>query len=110
MKKWINKPLLILGLAAFSASCTGDFDEINTNQNAPVSVSSALLLPQIERDIMSTVLGEAWGIGNIVIQQTAKNQFVNEDRYLWGELNSIWNSVYDNARDLENIGDHLKAQ
>lgn len=103
MKKWINKPLLILGLAAFSASCTGDFDEINTNQNAPVSVSSALLLPQIERDIMSTVLGEAWGIGNIVIQQTAKNQFVNEDRYLWGELNSIWNSVYDNARDLENI-------
>ena len=28
----------------------------------------------------------AWSIGNIVIQQTAKNQFVNEDRYLWGEI------------------------
>lgn len=45
----------------------------------------------------------SWDIGNIVIQHTAKNQFVNEDRYLWGELNSIWNNVYDNMRDINNI-------
>jgi hypothetical protein len=38
-----------------------------------------------------------------VIQHTAKNQFVNEDRYLWGELNGIWNSVFDNMRDVKII-------
>ena len=99
----IFKSLLFVGLVIFSAGCTKDFDEINTNPNAPTAVNSGLLLPQIQRDMMGTVLGEAWGIGNIVIQQTAKNQFVNEDRYLWGEINGIWNSVYDNMRDVNNI-------
>jgi hypothetical protein len=48
-------------------------------------------------------MDETWGIGNIVVQHTAKNQFVNEDRYLWGEKNTIWNAVYDNLRDVNNI-------
>lgn len=86
-----------------SAGCTKNFDEINTNPNSPTAVNSSLLLPQIQRDMMGSLLGETWGIGNIVIQHTAKNQFVNEDRYLWGELNSIWNNVYDNMRDVNNI-------
>jgi hypothetical protein len=83
--------------------CTGDFEEINNNPNAPLSTTPNLLLTGVERDMMSSVLNETWGIGNIVIQQTAKNQFVNEDRYLWGELNTIWTAVYDNMRDVNNI-------
>ena len=83
--------------------CTGDFEEINTNPNSPLVTTPNLLLTGVERDMMNSLLGETWGIGNIVIQQTAKNQFVNEDRYLWGELNSIWNAVYDNMRDVNNI-------
>jgi hypothetical protein len=97
------KFLSLLALTIVFAACTKDFEEVNTNPNAPVNVTPNLLLPGIQRDIIGTVLGEAWGIGNIVIQQTAKNQFVNEDRYLWGEINGIWNSVYDNLRDVENI-------
>ncbi len=86
-----------------SSGCTKDFDDINTNPNAPIAVNSGLLLPQIQRDMIGSLLGETWGIGNIVIQHTAKNQFVNEDRYLWGELNSIWDNVYSNMRDVKNI-------
>ena len=97
------KSLILCGLLAFTAGCTKDFDDINTNPNAPTAVNSGLLLPQIQRDMIGSLLGETWGIGNIVIQHTAKNQFVNEDRYLWGELNSIWNNVYDNMRDVNNI-------
>lgn len=97
------KSLILCGLMAFTAGCTKDFDDINTNPNAPTAVNSGLLLPQIQRDMIGSLLGETWGIGNIVIQHTAKNQFVNEDRYLWGELNSIWNNVYDNMRDVNNI-------
>ncbi len=103
MKYTFLKSLIILGFVAFSAGCTKDFDEINTNPNAPTAVNSGLLLPQIQRDMMNSLLSETWGIGNIVIQHTAKNQFVNEDRYLWGELNNIWNNVYDNNRDLKII-------
>ena len=102
MKKWKNIGLLA-ALTLVFAACTKDFEDINTNPNAPTTVTPGLLLPQIQRDVMGTVMGEAWGIGNIVVQQTAKNQFVNEDRYLWGEINDIWNSVYDNMRDVENI-------
>lgn len=103
MKHIFAKTLVVFGLIALSSGCTKDFDEINTNPNAPTAVNSGLLLPQIQRDMVGTLLGETWGIGNIVIQHTAKNQFVNEDRYLWGEINSIWNGVYDNMRDVNNI-------
>jgi hypothetical protein len=83
--------------------CTGDFEEVNTNPNNPLATTPNVLLPGLERDIMNSVLNETWNIGNIVIQQTAKNQFVNEDRYLWGERNTIWDAVYDNLRDVNNI-------
>ena len=84
-------------------ACTGDFEEVNTNPNGPLTTTPNLLLPGVQRDVINSVLGETWGIGNIVIQHTAKNQFVNEDRYLWGERNTIWNAVYDNLRDVNNI-------
>ncbi len=103
MKNIFFKSALFIAFIFAVAACTDEFEEINTNPNSPTAVPSPLLLPQIQRDMINAVLGEAWGIGNIVIQHTAKNQFVNEDRYLWGELNSIWNNVYDNMRDVNNI-------
>ncbi len=85
------------------SGCTDDFEEINKNPNAPETVTPDLLLAGVERDLVKSVLDETWGIGNIVIQHTAKNQFVNEDRYLWGELNTLWTSVYDNLRDVQSM-------
>jgi hypothetical protein len=110
MMKALIKKITVLAFAlTLLSACTNEFDEINVNPNSPVSVSSSLLLPQIVRDMMGAVLGDAWGIGNIVIQHTAKNQFVNEDRYLWGEINGIWNNVYGNMRDLKIIIDQSEA-
>ena len=90
-------------LVAMFVGCTSDFEEINTNRNNPTTTQPNLILPGVQRDMMNSLIGETWGIGNTVIQHTAKNQFVNEDRYLWGELNTIWNAVYDNMRDVNNI-------
>ncbi len=90
-------------MALLIGSCTSDFEEINKNPNSPETVTPDLLLSGVQRDMMGTVLGQTWEIGNVVIQHTAKNQFVNEDRYLWGELNSIWNGVYDNMRDIHSM-------
>ena len=96
-----NITLLVVSLFLLSG-CTKDFDTINNNPNSPVNVNSQLLLPDIQRDMFDRQISEAWGIGNIVIQHIAKNQFVNEDRYLWGERNGYWNTIYDKMRDVEN--------
>jgi hypothetical protein len=100
MKKYSFLYMLVLLLAV---GCTAEFEEINTNNNAPEKVTAQLLLPNIQRSMINEVLGTGWGIGNIVIQHTAKIQFVNEDRYLWGEINGMWNTGYSRLRDVENM-------
>ena len=103
MRSFTIKPSVSLLLVSIVLSCTGDFEEINTNPNNPTTTQPNLILPGVQRDMMNSLVEETWSIGNTVIQQTAKNQFVNEDRYLWGERNTIWNAVYDNMRDVNNI-------
>ncbi len=108
MKKYFSKIATLL-LVVSLAACTKDFDEINQNPNSPTTVTPGLILPGIQRDMVNTIMNEAWGIGNIVIQHTAKNQFVNEDRYLWGEINGIWNTGYGKLRDVNAIIDYAEA-
>ena len=103
MKKSIIYILFLSFSIGVFHSCTDDFEVINTNNNAPTTVTPQLLIPDVQRDMMNQVLSDTWGIGNIVIQYTAKNQFVNEDRYLWGEINGIWNTGYSRLRDVNNI-------
>ncbi|MCW5912318.1 MAG: SusD/RagB family nutrient-binding outer membrane lipoprotein [Cyclobacteriaceae bacterium] len=102
MKTFFKTGLVLAGMFLVAA-CDKNFEEINTNKNVPTSVSPNLLLAGIIRNAVNNQVGEAWGIGNIVVQQTAKIQFVNEDRYLWNERNGIWNSVYGNMRNVQNI-------
>jgi len=92
----------ILSVLLFT-SCTKNFRETNTDTNNPTSVTSDLLLSGIISSSLSNQVGEAWSIGNLVVQYNAKIQFVNEDRYGWAELNSIWSNVYGNYRNLQNI-------
>ncbi|CCH54576.1 hypothetical protein BN8_03758 [Fibrisoma limi BUZ 3] len=84
-------------------SCDNEFEQINNNPNVPTAISPDLLLAGVLRNTINDQVNEAWGIGNIVVQHTAKIQFVNEDRYLWGERNGVWNSVYGNMRNVQNI-------
>lgn len=90
-------------------SCKKNFEEINTNPNVPGSVTPDLLLSGVIKNTINDQVNEAWGIGNIVAQHTAKIQFVNEDRYLWGERNGVWNSVYGNMRNVQNMIDLATA-
>ncbi len=99
----IVKSFYVIIVIILFASCTKDFSEVNTDTNVPTNVTPDLLLSGIQRNMMNQVVSEAWGIGNIVVQYHAKIQFVNEDRYLWNEQNGIWNSVYGNFRNLQNI-------
>jgi hypothetical protein len=97
-KFWSVAALLLVATA-----CDQDFEEINTNNNVPTAVTPDLLLSGVLRNTINDQVNEAWSIGNIVVQHTAKIQFVNEDRYLWGERTGMWNSVYGNMRNVQNI-------
>ena len=104
MKKYFNSKLLVVsfGMLVLPA-CTKDFEEINTDSRAIIAVTPELLLPNVIRSSVTATTNESWGIGNIVVQHTAKIQFVNEDRYLWGERNDLWNTMYGQLRDVNNI-------
>ena len=98
-----SKLILVALVVSLFAGCTKDFEEVNTNPNNPVSVSPDLLVSTVIRNMMNAQVNEAWSLGNIVVQHHAKIQFVSEDRYLWGERNGIWDNVYDNYRNLQNV-------
>lgn len=101
------KEIYMVFLLALATGCTKDFSEVNTDTNVPTSVTPDLLLSGVQRNMMNDQVSQAWGIGNIVVQYHAKIQFVNEDRYLWNEQNGVWNSVYGNYRNLQNIFDQV---
>lgn len=92
--------IIFIGL---TTACKKDFSDVNTNRNNPISVTPDLLLSGVIKNMMERQVNEAWGIGNIVVQYHSKIQFVNEDRYGWNEKNDIWNTVYSNYRNLQNI-------
>lgn len=90
---------LVLGMS----SCDKDFEEVNVNPNSPETVSSALLLPTVIRSTTNEIAGRAWGYGNVVMQQVAKIQFTNEDRYNWGPQGNPYSNFYDALRDINNV-------
>ncbi|MFZ4568910.1 MAG: SusD/RagB family nutrient-binding outer membrane lipoprotein [Bacteroidota bacterium] len=100
----MKKIVLIIACIALTVSgCTSEFKDMNVNPNAPVDVTPGLLLPNIIRTPINNMMDNAWSYGNIVIQHTAKRQFVNEDRYLWGDVSGPWNSGYSTLRDVRNM-------
>ena len=83
--------------------CTDDFEEINSNPNQPEDVSADLLLPRVINLAVNDIALEAWNEGNIVAQLTAKINFTDFDRYLWGTNSDLWETLYGNLRDVNNI-------
>ncbi|MEN9885198.1 MAG: hypothetical protein RLZZ420_2415, partial [Bacteroidota bacterium] len=95
--------IVLFAAIGLASACTKEFSDVNTDKNVPTAVTPDLLLSGVILNITGQNVSNAWGIGNLVAQYNAKIQFVNEDRYLWNEQNGLWNSVYSNYRNLQNI-------
>ncbi|QHI36855.1 hypothetical protein IMCC3317_22250 [Kordia antarctica] len=102
MKKYI-----ILTIVAFTIfSCTQDFEEINTNPNAPVDVQPSLLLRQVIYNYGEEMSYEGFVAGNLLAQHLTALDFNLFDRHA---LNSPqlggnpWGIFYTNLRDNEII-------
>src|SRR5690554_8207254 len=104
MKKYLKfRILTVLMLLLAVTGCDKDFEDINTNPNSPETVSPALLMPTVIRSSANEIAGKSWGIGNVVMQYTAKIQFTNEDRYNWGPEGNPYSTFYHALRDINNI-------
>ncbi len=95
--------MLTASVLLFSTGCDQDFEEVNRNPNNPEVVSPALLLPHIIRVASNEIVGKSWGLGNVVVQYSAKIQFTNEDRYNWGPQGNPYSVFYNAMRDVNNV-------
>ncbi len=94
-------------LSLFSVlACTEDFEDINTNPNAPIEVQPGLLLRQVIFDYGEEMSYEGFVAGNLLGQQLTALDFNLFDRHA---LNSPqlggnpWPVLYTNLRDNETI-------
>ncbi|WP_299013183.1 SusD/RagB family nutrient-binding outer membrane lipoprotein [uncultured Polaribacter sp.] len=100
---------IIYTIAIFAitlASCTKDFEEINTNPNAPVAVQPSLLLRQVIYDFGEQMSYEGFVAGDLLAQHRTALDFNLFDRH---DLKSPqlggnpWPIFYTNLRDNEII-------
>ena len=90
----------LMVLLLFSAGCTKDFEEINTNPNSPgiEQASPSMLLTNAIESMTDRVHEIFFGheMGSCWVQHMAKVQYPDEDRYIprMGVINTTWNSFY----------------
>lgn len=99
-------PLAISMLLLLFAGCSKNFEEINTNTNAPVTVQPSLLLRQVIYDFGEQMSYEGFTAGNLLGQYSTALDFNLFDRHnlkspqLGG---NPWPIFYQNLRDNEII-------
>ncbi|TXC82080.1 SusD/RagB family nutrient-binding outer membrane lipoprotein [Luteibaculum oceani] len=102
MRKLLYINILFSALAF--VGCTKDFEDINTNQNAPVSVEPEFLLRQVSYDFAEEMSYEGFVAGNLLSQHFAMVDFNLFDRHSLSEPQlggNPWPFIYTNLRDNE---------
>ena len=93
------------------ASCTDDFQEINTNPNAPTEVPTAYLITDAQRQLVNQLLGQtAIGeIGQHYAQYLSQNQYTSVTRY--ATANTTFYGVYRSGlQDLKFVIDQAQSE
>ncbi|MEO1449744.1 MAG: SusD/RagB family nutrient-binding outer membrane lipoprotein, partial [Bacteroidota bacterium] len=100
------KYILILLVCLLPVACTQDFEEINTNQNEPETVSAALLLPTVIFDYADLAVNQNFSFGDIVGQFAANYEFNSVDIYDWTSDDRFWGiyGILQDVKDIERYG------
>jgi len=106
-KDIMKKFIYTLAIFAFTiASCTKDFEELNTNVNEPVSVQPSLLLRQVIYDFGENMSYEGFVAGDLLAQHRTALDFNLFDRHALKSPQlggNPWEIFYTNLRDNEII-------
>ena len=101
------KKISFLCLVALSTiACKKDFEEINTNPNAPTAVEPEFLLRQVSYDLGEQMSYEGFVAGNLLSQHFAMVDFNLFDRHSLSEPQlggNPWPVLYSNLRDNETL-------
>ncbi len=95
---------LLISIGLFS--CTNDFEEINSNPNAPLQVQPSLLLRQVIYDYGEEMSYEGFVAGNLLGQHLTALDFNLFDRHALKSPQlggNPWPVLYTNLRDNEII-------
>jgi hypothetical protein len=102
------KYILIIAVIITSSACTKDFENINTNPNAPVDVQPSLLLRKVLFDYGEQMHYEGFVAGNLLGQYFTAIDFNLFDRHSLTEPQyggNPWEVMFTNLRDNEIILD-----
>ena len=97
---------MLLAVALLLPTCTQDFEEINTNENAPSAVQPELLLRQVIYGYADAMAYEEFVAGNLLSQHLAMIDFNLFDRHALSspqEGGDPWPILYTSLRDNETI-------
>ena len=101
--KNLSKIAALLLIIIFTAC--NDFGDMNENPNAPSSINNnpELLLTGIQKDIINSMVNDAWEEGNLMAQYVAKIVFTSFDQFEWGSNEGTWNTIYRSSREVQNL-------
>lgn len=99
----MKKIQLIAVLALLLVGCTKDFEELNTNRNAPEVVDAQFLLSNIIWQAANENAKQGWLSGNFLAQHTSNLEFLPIDRYDLGTNTEYWNHLYRLLNDIQNM-------
>ena len=108
MKKiFYRKGLVIAVLLLILASCTENFDEINTDPNNPTEVDPAYLMSNAQKGLLDDIYDE-WFSGRqsyLYSQYFAQRNYTEEDRYQLRQPtnNTYWTLIYGDVMDLVEV-------
>lgn len=88
-------------------SCTGDFEELNTNINEPDQVPTSYLLTYSERELADNLYNSEWNgrLGMLYAQYWSQTAYTEPSRYepRLEEINVAWNNFYLILMNLHRI-------
>lgn len=108
MKTLTKKIFLILGISLiFLGGCKKDFEEINTNPNSPLIVSTSSLLTAAQKSLIDDMYDE-WFSGRqglLYAQYWSQRNYTSEDRFALRETtnSTYWRLIYTDVEDLIQI-------
>lgn len=96
--------IYILAILSLLSACTKDFEEINSNPNAPIAVEPEFLLRQVIYNYGEQMAYEGFVAGNLLGQYFTAVDFNLFDRHSLSEPQfggNPWPNIYQNLRDNE---------
>jgi hypothetical protein len=106
MKTIIKLVIVGVGLI-FLGACTKNFEDINTNPNQPVEVSTASLMTAAQKSLMDDMMDEWWSGRQSLLyaQYWTQRNYTSEDRYAIRQNtnNTYWRLLYTDIMDLVEV-------